>query len=73
VDLEFDAGESPGRGRRMFAVEATGHYRILLPARGAPQHALFERFLAEPGAFGRYAIGILQREAVRQGNALMAP
>lgn len=73
VDLEFDPGEDLGPGPRVFVVEATGHYRILVPARGTPQHALFARLLAEPGAFGRHAIGTLRREALRQGTVLAAP
>jgi hypothetical protein len=72
VDLEFEPGAGAG-GRTVFAVEATGHYRILVTSRDAPQRALFDRLVAEPGAFGRYALGNLRRDALRVASSLTPP
>ena len=46
VDLEFESGE-PRAGRRVYAVEAHGHYRILVTAVGAADLPTFERLVSE--------------------------
>jgi hypothetical protein len=70
VEVEFAAGAGGGGRATAYAVEAAGHYRILLPSESEPQQALFDRLVDEPGAFGRHALLALRRDALRQAAAV---
>jgi hypothetical protein len=71
VDLEFESGE-PRAGHPVYAVEAHGHYRILVPAEGAADRPTFERLVSQPGAFGRWALLGLRREIMNRAGEVAA-
>lgn len=54
ADLVFDAPPSRPGLERSFVVETTGYYTALVPERGAPDLALFERLVSDPQAFARF-------------------
>jgi hypothetical protein len=72
VELEFAPSPQPGGARRAYAVRATGHYRILVKAVGDPDRRTFDRLLAEPGEFGRWALAGLRREMMMRAGDVVA-
>jgi len=72
AELRFTA-PPPVQGRqRSVLVKSSGYYQIHVSARGAPQAALLDRLLDEPGAYGQYTLRLLNehsRHALRMAGA----
>jgi hypothetical protein len=66
----FEAPPDPAPGlTRTLVLRSNGHYKIHVHGEGEPQWSLVERLVEEPGAFGRYALELLngrQRSALAQ-------
>jgi len=62
VELRFVAPPARDGLRRTVVLEATGWYRIQLPAAGEPQTARFEQVLREPGALARFSLERIQAQ-----------
>lgn len=63
VELRFVAPPARDGLRRTVVLEATGWYRILLPAAGEPQTARFDQLLREPDALARFSLERIQAQA----------
>ena len=63
VELRFVAPPARDGLRRTVVLEATGWYRILLPATGEPQTARFDELLREPDALARFSLERIQAQA----------
>jgi len=48
---------------RSFVLKSTGYYLMHVTPRGTPQLELMSRLVNEPGAYGRFALGLLQGAA----------
>jgi hypothetical protein len=60
ADLSFAAPPPKPGWDRSVLLEATGYYLIHVPPGGEPQLELMERLVNEPGAYGRFALGLLR-------------
>jgi hypothetical protein len=63
MELRFVAPPAREGLRRTVVLEATGWYRILLPAAGEPQTARFDQLLNEPDALARFSLERIQAQA----------
>jgi hypothetical protein len=62
ADLTFSAPPQRSGSARSFVLKSTGYYRIHTPADGEPQREVIQRLLAEPRAFGQYALRLLNEQ-----------
>jgi hypothetical protein len=65
ADLRFPAPPRRAGWDRSVLLKSTGYYLIHVTPRGEPRFELMERLVNEPGAYGRFALGLLRDEALR--------
>ena len=61
ADVKFSALPNHKGYERSFILKCTGYYTIDIESEGDPKHELIAKFMNEPGAYGQYTIGMLQK------------
>lgn len=56
AELEFNVPPRKGNLERTYIIKSTGYYTVNVPTSGDPKTELLEKYLTEPGAFGRYTV-----------------
>ncbi|MEE9554799.1 MAG: hypothetical protein V3W18_10920 [candidate division Zixibacteria bacterium] len=56
AELEFNVPPRKKNLKRTYIIKSTGYYNINVPTSGDPKNELVEKYVTEPGAFGRYAV-----------------
>jgi hypothetical protein len=64
AEIRFPAPPRRPGWDRSVLLKSTGYYLIHVTARGEPRFDLMKRLVDEPGAYGRFALGLLRDEAL---------